>query len=81
MSGTWEEEYGRMMSIVDYLVRRQKEEREEQVPDTWRGIMISDKALGEQDSLPPPSIGGGVGEVSDAAREVLQLPSKTSTWN
>ena len=55
--------------------------RREEVPATWRGIMISDQALGNDIPLSAPFLGEGVGEVSDAAKEVLQLPPKTAVYS
>ena len=57
MGQLWEVEHERMRRNVCYLVRKHKEMRKETVPDNWRGIKISDKALGELGPLPPPLIG------------------------
>ena len=49
-----------------------------QVPDTIKGIRITDKALGEKRQLPQPVIMDV--EVSTNAKETLQLPPKTATY-
>ena len=53
----------------------------EEVPATWKGIKITDQALGDEIQLPPPFLGEQVGRISDAAKEVLQLPPKTAVYS
>ena len=65
-----------MQKSVDYLVRKHKLLRREEVPAMWRGIKIADRALESQIHLPPPLLGENVGHISDAAKEVLKLPPK-----
>ena len=75
---TFFENMGRMTVMqksVDYLVRKHKLLRREEVPAMWRGIKIADRALESQIHLPPPMLGENVGQISDAAKEVLKLPS------
>ena len=61
---------------VNYLVNKHRRMRMEEVPSTWKGIKITDQALGDEIRLPPPFLGEQVGQVSEAAKEVLQVPPK-----
>ena len=63
------------------MINKHRASRREEVPATWRGIIISDQALADDIQLPAPFLSEGVGEVSDAAKEVLQLPPKTAVYS
>ena len=80
MAMEWEEKRRLMARSVKYLVDKFRRGRLEEVPDTWRGVKISDVALGEGLQLPPPFLSEGVGVVTQAAKEVLQLPPKTAVF-
>ena len=80
MAFEWRERMKIMQQSVDHLVEKHRRLRKEEVPETWRGIKITDQALGELPKLPPPFLGEGVGEISEAAKEVLQLPPKTALY-
>ena len=54
---------------------------EDKVPDTWRGVKVSDKALGTSPLPPVPIIGEDVGEVTDNIKRVMCLPPKTAVFN
>ena len=69
-----------MTRSVNYLVNKFRTGRVEKVPATWRGVEVSDAALGEGLVLPPPFLGEGVGDITQAAKEVLQLPPKTAIF-
>ena len=71
----WQGRMKVMEKSVDYLVKKHKLLRREEVPAMWRGIKIADRALENQIPLPPPMLGENVGQISDAAKEVLKLPS------
>ena len=77
----WQEKMNQMQRSVHFLINKHRASRREKVPDTWRGIRISDQALGGGIQLPAPFLGESVGEVSDAAKEVLQLPPKTAVYS
>ena len=62
-------------------VKKFRRIRMEEVPDTWREIKITDRALGDEIQLPPPFLGEQVRQISDAAKEVLQLPPKTAVFS
>ena len=81
MTFEWEEKMDQMRRSVYFLINKHRASRREEVPATWRGIMISDQALGNDIPLSAPFLGEGVGEVSDAAKEVLQLPPKTAVYS
>ena len=66
-----------MVRSVNYLVERFRRGRLEEVPDTWRGVKVSDVALGEDIQLPPAFLSEGVGDITQAAKEILQLPAIT----
>ena len=76
----WEEKMNHMTRSVNYLVNKFRAGRVEKVPATWRGVKVSDAALGEGLVLPPPFLGEGVGDITQAAKEVLQLPPKTALF-
>ena len=80
MSWEWEERYEKMQRSVKFLIQMHRSLRKEKAPALWRGIKINDQALGDPLVLPPPLLGGGVGEISDPAKEVLQLPPKTAVF-
>ena len=80
MGFEWHERMSMMQSSVNHLINKHKMLRKEEVPAEWRGIKITDQALGEQVSLPPPLVGAGVGPISEAAKEILQLPPKTALF-
>ena len=53
MATDWQEGCKRVVKSVNFLRAKHKNVGpEEKVPDQWRGIKISDKALGP--ALPPP---------------------------
>ena len=81
MGWEWKERMKQMEKSVNYLVKKHKNMRREEVPETWKGIKITDQALGDEIQLPPPFLGEQVGQVSDAAKEVLQLPPKTAVYS
>ena len=81
MGWEWKERMKLMEKSVNYLVKKYKRMRMEEVPAMWKGIKITDQALGEKIQLPPPFLGEQVGQVSDAAKEVLQLPPKTAVFS
>ena len=76
----WQERMKVMQKTVDYLVKKHKLLRKEEVPAEWRGIKIADRALEGEIQLPPPLLGEMVGQISDAAKEVLKLPPKTAVF-
>ena len=77
----WQERMKVMQKSVDYLVKKHKLLRKEEVPAMWRGIKIADRALEGEIQLPPPLLGEMVGQISDAAKEVLQMPPKTAVFS
>ena len=81
MEFEWQEKMNQMQRSVHFLVNKHRASRREVVPDIWKGIQISDRALGRDTQLPAPFLGEGVGEVSAAAKEVLQLPPKTAIYS
>ena len=81
MGWEWKERMKLMEKSVNYLVKKHKRLRMEEVPATWKGIKITDQALGDEIQLPPPFLGEQVGRISDAAKEVLQLPPKTAVYS
>ena len=80
MAVEWEEKMNKMTRSVNYLVNKFRAGRVEKVPATWRGVEVSDAALGDGLVLPPPFLGEGVGDITQAAKEVLQLPPKTAIY-
>ena len=74
ISFEWKEKFQNMLNSVNHLIQKHRKQRKEEVPATWREIKISDLALGAPLPLPAPVIGEGVRRVTEAAREVLQLP-------
>ena len=81
MGFEWQEKMIQMQRSVHFLVNKHRRSRLEEVPDIWRGVRISDHALGEVIQLPAPFLGEGVRGVSDAAKKVLQLPPKTAIYS
>ena len=77
----WKERTKAMQKTVDYLVKKHRMLRSEVVPEEWRGIKISDQALGDRPPIPPPFLGEDVRELSAAAKEVLQMPPKTALYS
>ena len=77
----WKERMKLMEKSVNYLIKKHRRMRMEEVPATWKGIKITDHALGDEIQLPPPFLGEQVGRISDAAKEVLQLPPKTAVYS
>ena len=67
----WDELMGRMVKSVNFLVTKYRRRRREEVPDTWRDVKVSDRALGEDLHLPPPFLGEGVQQVSKEAKQML----------
>ena len=68
---------------IAFLTNKHRSGRDEdKVPDTWRDIKISNRALGKSDPpLSPLShIGEGVGGVSDNIKSVMALPPKTAKF-
>ena len=53
----WQGRMGVMQRSVDYLIDKHRSSRREKVPATWRGIKVSDQALGDDDA-PIPYRGG-----------------------
>ena len=53
MALEWNEKRRLMVNSVNYLVEKFRRGRVEDVPDTWRGVKVSDVALGEGLQLPP----------------------------
>ena len=80
MGFEWHERMRIMQRSVNHLVDKHRMLRKEVVPAMWRGIKITDQALGEQQNLPPPFLGEGVGQITEAAKEILQLPPKTALY-
>ena len=80
MALEWNEKRRLMVNSVNYLVEKFRRGRVEDVPDTWRGVKVSDVALGEGLQLPPAFLSEAVGDITQAAREVLQLPPKTAIF-
>ena len=80
MALEWEEKMNNMARTVIFLINKFRRDRVEEVPATWREVKVSDAALGEGIVLPPPFLGEGVGNISQAAKEVLQLPPKTAIF-
>ena len=78
ISFEWKEKFQNILNSVNHLIQKHRKQRKEEVPATWREIKISDLALGAPLPLPAPVIGEGVRRVTEAAREVLQLPPKTA---
>ena len=76
----WNEKMEAMTRSVNFLVEKFRRSRLEEVPNTWRGIKVSDAALGEGLQLPPAFLSEGVGNITEAAKEVLQLPPKTAVF-
>ena len=62
MTFEWEEKMDQMRRSVYFLINKHRASRREEVPATWRGIMISDQALGNDIPLSAPFLGEGVGE-------------------
>ena len=81
MSLEWQEKMDQMRRSVYFLINKHRASRREEVPASWRGIMISDQALGDNIQLPAPFLSERIGEVSDAAKDVLQLPPKTAVYS
>lgn len=77
----WELSEGRrrMQDTINFLTQKYGREAERKVPDTWREINISDRALGQPEPLPPPLVGEGV-TLSENAKEVMELPPKTAMF-
>ena len=80
MALEWEEKMNHMARTVSFLINKFRRGRVEEVPATWRDVKVSDAELGEGIVLPPPFLGEGVGNISQAAKEVLQLPPKTAIF-
>ena len=68
MGWEWKERMRLMAKSVDYLVKKHRRMRMDEVPETWREIKISDRALGDEIQLPPPFLGEQVSQISDAAK-------------
>ena len=81
MSFEWQEKMDQMKRSVHFLINKHRTSRRGDVPNTWRGVKISDEALGDEIELPAPFLGEGIGEVSDAAKEILQMPPKTAVYS
>ena len=77
MASQWR---GLMTTSVAWLVEKHRRSRMEDVPDTWRGIKVSDQALGDTIQLPPPFLSNDIQGVSEAAKAVLRLPPKTAVY-
>merc|ERR1712105_361579 len=69
-----------MEKSVDYLVKKHRALREDEIPAQWREINIADRALPVEVNLPPAFLGENVGQITDAAKELLQLPPKTAVF-
>ena len=80
MSVEWVDRMESMTRSVNFLVDKFRRGRLEEVPNTWRGVKVSDAALGDGLQLPPPFLSQGVGDITPAAKEVLQLPPKTAIF-
>ena len=80
MAIEWGEKMQFMTRSVNYLVDKFRRGRVEEVPRTWRGVKVTDAALGERLQLPPAFLSEGVRDITPAAKEVLQLPPKTAVF-
>ena len=80
MAFEWKERMKQMQKSVDYLVKKHRMLRSKVVPDEWRGIKISDQALGDRPPIPQPFLGENVTGLTEAAKEILQMPPKTALY-
>ena len=80
MALEWNEKMTKMTNAVNFLIDKFRRSRLDKVPDTWRGVRVSDEALGEELQLPPAFLSEGVRNVTEAAKEILKLPPKTAIF-
>ena len=81
MALEWNEKMTKMTNAVNFLIDKFRRSRLDKVPDTWRGVRVSDEALGEELQLPPAFLSEGVRNVTEAAKEILKLPPKTAIFS
>ena len=80
MSMEWQEKMDTMTRSVNFLVDKFRRGWLEEVPNPWRGVKVTDAALGDGLQLPQAFLSEGVGQITPAAKEVLQLPPKTAIF-
>ena len=81
MALEWNEKMTKMTNAVNFLIDKFRRSRLDKVPETWRGVRVSDEALGEELQLPPAFLSEGVRNVTEAAKEILKLPPKTAIFS
>ena len=81
MTREWVDGRSRVGRSIAFLTNKHRSGRDEdKVPDTWRDIKISNRALGKSDPPLSPYIGEEVGGVSDNIKSVMALPPKTAKF-